>query len=525
MTPERWRLVGDLFARVLEQPDDARGAWLDACAAPDEVRREVAALLAAHAGADGFLERPAAAAEAEAETTAGPLTPALHPGAIVGSYRIGRILGRGGMGVVFEAEDLRLHRRVALKAVSSPRGATAADEQRLRREARAAAALVHPNIATVYALEDIDGHAYISSEYLEGETLREVLRHGPLARERTLAIAHALGDALVVAHGRGVVHRDLKPENVLHLSDGRVKVLDFGLARLEGEARHLASASRLTLPGFMAGTPGYMAPEQLLGLDADARVDQFALGALIAELALGANPFEAGTLPATIARVMASDGLPPAAQALLPADLAALIHRLTRQRPGDRFPTASAVVEAIASCQRGTASVGVVSSRPALTATATPLPFSTWDRDPATGRRPALWWWRFHQAAAAAVYWLMIGPAWLVHRQVPPRLPWFLACLAATIVAANVRLHLRFSAAVLPRHLPAQRGKTRGWVALADWSLILLWTYAAVTLVEIDGQWSAVFFAFALGAALAVVLIEPATTKAAFDRTPPAPDS
>ena len=155
-------------------------------------------------------------------------------------------------------------------------------------------------------------------------------------------------------------------------------------------------------------------------------------------------------------------------------------------------------------------------SSPGAVATRLPLASSP-PRDPATGRRPALWWWRFHQAAAAAVYWMMIGPAWWVHRDVPPRLPWFLGCLAATIVAANVRLHLRFSAVVLQHELQVQRAKTRGWVALADWSLILLWAYAGVALVESNGQWAAVFFAFAIGVALVVGLIEPATTRAAFE--------
>jgi hypothetical protein len=136
-----------------------------------------------------------------------------------------------------------------------------------------------------------------------------------------------------------------------------------------------------------------------------------------------------------------------------------------------------------------------------------------------------MWWWRFHQAAAAAVYWVMIAPAWLVHRDVPPGLPWFLGCLAATIVAANVRLHLRFSAAVLPHELPAQRAKTRGFVAIADWAILLLWTWAGLALMETSREWAVVFFAFALGAALAVALIEPATTRAAFTEAPGRPSA
>ena len=520
MTPGRWRVVGELFARALAEPGEARAAWLAACEAPDDVRREVAALLRAHDSADRFLDDASDAVPGAAVLD--PSWPELSAGALVGPYRLIRVLGRGGMGVVFEAEDTRLQRRVALKAVSALKAADALEQQRLRQEARAAASLVHPNIATIYALEEIDGQAYISSEFLDGETLRAVVQRGPLSRDRTLAVAQALASALVVAHACGIVHRDLKPENVLCLPDGRVKILDFGLARFEGDARRLASVSRLTLTGLVAGTPGYMAPEQLLGLDVDARADQFALGTLIAELASGTNPFEGGPLAATIARVLGGDGLPPSTQRLLPPDLAAVAHRCTRQRPEDRYPSTGDVLAAIERCQHGESPVllpvsASLPDRAGAEAFAIRPIVSPPHRDPSTGRRSALWWWRFHQAAAAVVYWLMIAPAWWVHRDVAPGLPWFLACLAATIVTANVRLHLRFSAVVLPLELQAQRAKTRPWIALADWTLILLWAYAGVALIGADGQWSAVFFAFALGIALIVALVEPATTRAAFE--------
>ena len=513
MTPERWQEIGDLFTRALDVPEAERTAWLAATTASEEVRREVTALLDAHASDDQFLESPPS--EARDEAAAETARPALVPGAMVGPYRLVRELGRGGMGIVFEAEDIRLHRRVALKAVS-PAARDAGDE-RLRQEARAAAALVHPHIATIYALDEIDGHAYIASELLEGETLRNVLARGPLPREETLAVAHALASALEAAHARGIVHRDLKPENVLRLADGRVKILDFGLARLEGEARRLQSATRLTLPGLVAGTPGYMAPEQLLGEEVDGRADQFALGALLAELASGRNPFEAGSLAATIALVMRSDGLPvPLDGMLVAADIAAIASRCTRHRRDDRFPTTADLVSALASCRERSAAAAPLLAVPAPSSRAH-LPAALEPRDPLTGRRPALWWWRFHQAAAAAVYWMMVVPAWLVHREVPPGLPWFLGCLVATIVAANVRLHLRFSAAVLPEELPAQRAKTRGFVASADWAVIVLWAWAGVALMETSREWSAVFFAFAIGEALVVGLVEPATTRAAFD--------
>ena len=427
------------------------------------------------------------------------LPPGLQPGAMLGAYRLVRVLGRGGMGVVFEAEDTRLHRRVALKAVSTL-GGTGAEEQRLRREARAAAALVHPNVATVYALEEIDGRAYIASEYLDGETLREVVRRGPLPRDEALGIALGLASGLEAAHRQGIVHRDLKPENVLRLADGRVKILDFGLAHLEGDARQLRSGSRLTLHGLVVGTPGYMAPEQLLGAPLDGRADQFALGIVLAEMLAGVHPFEAPSLAATIARVLAADGVASSSEVSLPPDIAVVVQRLTRQRADDRYATTGEVVAALAACQAGAAALPA----PDRPSAAQPLSAAPAIVDEATGRRPPLWWWRFHQAAAAAVYWGMVGPAWIVHREVAPGLPWFIGCLAATIVAANVRLHLRFTAAVLPQELASQRAKTRGWVAVADWSLVLLWAYAGTSLMAARREWAVVFFAFAIGAAVAV---------------------
>ena len=425
-----------------------------------------------------------------------------------------RVLGRGGMGVVFEAEDTRLHRRVALKAVSSPGGGDT-DQQRLRREARAAAALVHPNIATVYALEEIDGRAYLATEYLDGETLREVLRRGPLPRADALAIAHALASGLEAAHRLGIVHRDLKPENVLRLPDGRVKILDFGLAHLEGEARQLTSVSRLTLHGAGRRHAGYMAPEQLLGRALDNRADQYALGIVLAEMVTGVHPLEAPTVAATIARVLAADGVASSAGPLLPPDIGVVVQRCTRQRAEDRYPSTADVVAAIAACQRLEATPRRRPRRPRLpgrrrrvSSAAPPAGVHRSGGGASTRplRRRSTGGWSCPRGSCTATSRRACRGS--------------SACLAATIVAANVRLHLRFSAAVLPHELSAQRAKTRGWVAFADWALVLLWAYAGAQLTSVSGEWSVVFFAFSIGAALAVGLIEPATTRAAFTESP-----
>ncbi|MEP6783798.1 MAG: serine/threonine-protein kinase, partial [Acidobacteriota bacterium] len=274
MSSDRWQRVGDLFDRALATPHADRLSFVRSSSEPSEVQDEVIALLKSHDESEGFLEPPAL----------------LEAGAQFGSYRVERILGRGGMGVVYLAHDSRLQRSVALKALPPHLFRDDRMRSRLRQEARAAAALSHPSIATVFALEEHGDQIFIASEYLEGRTLREELAAGALAPARALEIARALAAALQAAHGRGIVHRDLKPENIILTPHG-VKVLDFGLAQFDAAAHDLASVTRLTDPGVMAGTPPYMAPEQLLGKPTDARTDQFAFGVLLYEMITGRHPF------------------------------------------------------------------------------------------------------------------------------------------------------------------------------------------------------------------------------------------
>src|SRR5580700_8237817 len=220
----------------------------------------------------------------------------LTPGTILGQYEIRSPLGAGGMGEVYRAHDTRLDREVAIKVL--PESLTA-DPDRLRRfeqEARAVAALNHPNILAVYQMATHEGVSYMVSELLDGETLRERLRRGPIPLRKAIDYAGQIAHGLAAAHDKGIVHRDLKPDNLFVTKDGRVKILDFGLAKVTAPKDATASAApTLTLPGVAIGTVGYMSPEQVRGLETDHRTDIFALGAILYEMVMGRGTFERPT--------------------------------------------------------------------------------------------------------------------------------------------------------------------------------------------------------------------------------------
>jgi serine/threonine protein kinase len=394
--------------------------------------------------------------------------------------------------VVYLAYDTRLHRPVALKSLPPHLFRDDRMHARLRKEARAAAALAHPAIATVYALEQIGDQLFIASEYLEGRTLREEMTASRVDQARAVAIATEIAKALTAAHERGIVHRDLKPENIVITANGAVKVVDFGLAQFDVAAEDLASVSRLTDPGTMAGTPPYMAPEQLLGKPTSARTDQFAFGVLLYELLTGRHPFGSGPLPTTIAKVLSAE-LDPAG---ISPDLWAVIHRATQKQPEDRFATMAEL-------------------HTALTGTEAPtLRHSGTVRTPGTKS-----WWEIHQLIVALSYWFMVWPAWHV-RQWTGRFGVliFLATLAIVVVGGNIRLHLWFTSRTYPSELAEQRAHVAQWVRAAD---ILFTVIMLATGLGIAGDhtgWGALFISFGIGAALAFLIIEPTTARAAFKR-------
>ena len=295
----------------------------------------------------------------------------LGAGVRIGPYEIVSAIGAGGMGEVYRARDTRLQRDVALKLL--PAGVSS-DPDRLARfeqEARAAAALNHSNILAVYDVGSYESAPYIVSELLEGETLRERLANGPLPARKAIEYAIQVARGLAAAHERGIVHRDLKPDNVFVTADGRVKILDFGLAKLTEREPAALGASVLpttpphTMPGLVLGTIGYMAPEQVRGLAADARTDIFAFGALLYELLTGHRAFAGDTTIDVMTAILKEDPPDlPAVERHIPPAVQRIVDRCLEKSPAARFQTASDLAFALESLstQSATAPAVVVAS-------------------------------------------------------------------------------------------------------------------------------------------------------------------
>jgi serine/threonine protein kinase len=487
----RWRQITDLFHAAMERDPASRAAFLrDASAGDPELLQEVQTLLESYEHSGAFLDEPAwgVAADLILGEDRGSLA-----GRQIGTYRVLEEIGRGGMGVVYAAEDERLGRTVALKVLTPEFTSDPVRRERLTREARAAAALSHPSIATIFALEEIDGELYIVSELVRGRTLREELRDGPLPADRLMPALLDIASALAAAHDRGIIHRDLKPDNIVRRTDGQIKILDFGLAR-SATPRDAPTVTRLTEAGIALGTPGYMAPEQLRGGEVDVRTDIFAFGVLVWELATGEHPF--GSDPASVLLRMTElmEGRSAGISRTIPiAGLDRIARRCMRAAPAERYPSSGALLADLRALD------GADTTRPAIP----------------QGDR--FWWWQFHQLAIAVVNGLMPAAVWTIRWIDPPSSgsKLFLPTLMLATVSVTLRLHLWFISRVHPDELIDHRARLFPAVVVTDTLIaITLLVVAAFLAVDHDTQ-AALLVSVAVATLASLAFIEPATTKAA----------
>ena len=394
MTPERWQRMKGVLYEALELSTEKRAEFLDrVCSGEDSLRQEVDSLLSSgDQSCSNFLQ------------SSRPRVP-LSSGTRLGHYEVQSLLGAGGMGEVYRGHDPRLGRDVAIKILPH---LFSEDPERLRRfeqEARAAAALSHPNILAIYDVGTTEeGISYVVSELLDGETLRQCLRRGPLTVRKAVDHALQIAKGLAAAHDKGIIHRDLKPENLFLTKDGHLKILDFGLAKLvpsQTASRDGRTLTRDTTAGVMMGTVGYMPPEQVRGLTVDQRSDIFAAGAVVYEMLSGKRAFQGETTADTIEAILNRD--PPAlaeTNPTVPPAFERVVRRCLEKNPDERFHSVRDVAYALEAIS------DVPGSRAGRRA------FSPAGQRASTARRYAVW-------GVAALLALYLAAAYLYyHRQI-----------------------------------------------------------------------------------------------------------
>jgi serine/threonine protein kinase/Tol biopolymer transport system component len=423
MSPEDYRRASDLFDRLRDLPDGERAVALEsACTGNAELRAQVVRLLDAdrEASSGSFLERRAIEDAARLLISETPELPA--PGTVIGNYRLGPRIGAGGMGIVFEGQDLRLQRLVAIKLLPLPGTAEREERiQRFQREARAVSLLNHPNIVSIFDANFDRGHYYIAMEFVEGRTLRQVIAsESPGIDAKTiLNLIDQTASALSAAHEAGIVHRDIKPENIMVRPDGFVKVLDFGLAKLVGPSSNPQNGppDLRSRPGNLAGTVQYLSPEQVVGKPVSPRSDMFSLGVVAYELATGIRPFDGPTDGAIFDAILNRIPAPPSTICpSLGGELDNLILQALEKDPELRFQTASDLRSACRRLTRDYLVKSIEKDRDSEPRRALPAPSAA-----GTAAQPARSRWARPLLALASLAALGAAFFWLTRPMPPPR--------------------------------------------------------------------------------------------------------
>jgi eukaryotic-like serine/threonine-protein kinase len=438
MTPERWRQVTEVFHAARSRDASARASYLEhACAGDGALRAEVDAMLAAHHDPGGLGDRPVSGSIDDVRR--------LETGAMVGSYRIDRLIGAGGMGEVYRARDTKLGRDVAIKVLPDAFTADPEHLARFKREARLLATLNHPHIGAIYGVEEADpspgsGQTVVRAlvlELVEGETLADRIAKGPIPLDEALPIAKQIAEALEAAHEHGIIHRDLKPANIKVRADGTVKVLDFGLAKAldpSPSATEVSQSPTITSPaatrmGVVMGTAAYMSPEQAHGKAVDKRADIWAFGCVLYEMLTGRRAFSGDDLTDTLATVLKSDpdwsGLP----ADTPVAIRKLLRRCLEKDPRRRLPDI------------GSARLEIDDAQPRPSEHVVPTPTA----------HPSRWRRVGALATAVLVGSVVTGTAlWLVTRPVSPAPPRVMRTMITPSAAAPLTIGFGRDLAIAP---------------------------------------------------------------------------
>lgn len=341
MDAERLKRTEEIFHAALEISPAERQSFLDeSCGGDEDLRREVESLLAVNRTSNNIFDTPPESLAAEMFSQRKKQTNLT--GKKISHYKIKRLLGKGGMGEIYLANDTKLDRRVALK-ILPPEFAEVKDRmKRFVREAKSASALNHPNIITIYEINEVDGTHFIAEEFIDGKTLNQYVKSNPLNFKSALEIAIQIASALDEAHCVGIVHRDIKPDNVMIRENGLVKILDFGIAKLttppESDAKAAKAIKSGTTPGMIIGTVNYMSPEQAKGKEVDARSDIFSFGVVLYEMISGHLPFEGETAMEMIGAIL-KDEPKPLNKTEVPSGIEKIIGKCLRKDRNERYQT------------------------------------------------------------------------------------------------------------------------------------------------------------------------------------------